>query len=89
MRMYFAWIGVRRRTAQLRCTKCGSAGAVSGCMPISVASRLPLRVLQGLHAVTTFVQVLVPPRESGTRWSRVSDSRGRSSMTDRPQYWQR
>ena len=48
-----------------------------------------LRVLHGLQAVTTFVQSLVPPRERGIRWSRVSDSRGLSSIWRRPQYWQR
>ena len=51
--MYFAWVGVRRRTAQLKWTKCGSTGACSGCIPISLGRLFALRVLQGLQAVTT------------------------------------
>ena len=86
--MYRAWIGVSLLTAQLRCTKCGSTGFESGCIPISDGSRLPLRVLHGLQAVTTLVQMFVPPRESGTSWSRVSYTLGRSSAMERPQNWQ-
>ena len=78
--MYFAWVGVRRRTAQLRCTKCGSTGACVGCIPISLGRLFAFLVLQGLQAVTTLVQSFAPPRESGIRWSRVSDSRGLSSI---------
>ena len=42
---------------------------------------LPLRRLQGEQAATTLSQVVRPPRERGTRWSKV-----RSSSA--PQYWQ-
>ena len=65
--MYFAWVGVRRRTAQLKWTKCGSTGACSGCIPISLGRLFALRVLQGLQAVTTLVQSLAPPRDRGIR----------------------
>ena len=51
MRMYFAWIGVRRLTAQLRYTKCGWWGGRSGLIPHSSGSALPLRVLQEEQAV--------------------------------------
>src|ERR671918_463509 len=64
--MYLDWIEVRRRTAQARCTKCGSNGGRSGCIPTSSGSRLPLRVLHEEHAVRTLLQSLVPPRETGT-----------------------
>ena len=60
-----AWVCVRRRTAHDRWTKCGSAGCVSGIIPISCGRRFPLRVLQGEQAVTTFVQTFVPPRDMG------------------------
>src|SRR5258708_33157300 len=43
--------------------------------------RLPLRRLQTEQAATTLIQVVCPPRERGTRWSKV-----RSSSA--PQYWQ-
>src|SRR5438552_8476570 len=87
--MYLDWIDVSRRTAHARCTKCGSNGGRSGCIPASSGSRFPFRVLQLLHAVKTFVQALVPPRDRGTRWSRVRHSRCRSSCWLRPQNWQR
>ena len=48
-----------------------------------------MRVLQLEQAVTTLVQTFRPPREIGTTWSRVSDSRCRSSQLHRPQYWHR
>src|SRR2546429_8550204 len=87
--MYLDWIDVSRRTAQARCTKCGSNGGRIGCIPASSGSRLPLRVLQLLHAVNTLVQAFVPPRDRGTRWSRVSHSRCRNSCWLRPQNWHR
>jgi hypothetical protein len=65
--MYFACVAVKRRTAQLRCTKCGSTGACIGCMPISLGRLFAFFVLHGLQAVTTFVQSFAPPRESGIR----------------------
>ena len=43
-----------------------------------------MRRLHGSHAVTTLVHTVVPPRERGTRWSKVSSSAGRGA----PQYWQ-
>src|SRR5487761_353283 len=46
--------------------------------------RLPLIRLQPEHAVTTFSQVVCPPRERGTTWSKVRSWDGKSS----PQYWQ-
>ena len=42
---------------------------------------LPLRRLQGEQAATTLSQVVCPPRERGSRWSKVRSSRV-------PQYWQ-
>ena len=57
-------------------------------MPHSSGRWSAFFVLQALHAVTTFVHVLRPPRESGTTWSRVRASRGRSWTDGRPQYWQ-
>src|SRR6266480_2956916 len=60
--MYFACVRVSRRTAQERCTKCGSCGERSGCMPTSSGSRLPLRVLQLEQAVRTLVHAFVPPQ---------------------------
>lgn len=71
----FDCTSVSLRTAQVRYTKCGSAGTASSRMPHSAKSRLPLRVLQEEHAVTTLAQAFDPPRESGTRWSRVKHSR--------------
>src|SRR2546426_3904271 len=64
--MYLDWIDVSRRTAQARCTKWGSNGGRSGCIPASSGSRLPFRVLHVLHAVNTLVHAFVPPRDSGT-----------------------
>src|SRR3712207_5841122 len=45
--------------------------------------RLPLRRLQGPQAVQTLFQVVRPPRERGTTWSKVRSWVGRPS----PQYW--
>ena len=42
---------------------------------------LPLRRLQAEQAATTLIQVVWPPRERGSRWSKVRSSR-------EPQYWQ-
>jgi len=53
-------------------------------MCASRGSRLPLRVLHGIHEQTTFSQVVVPPRSRGTMWSRLRSLRSKSS----PQYWQ-
>src|SRR5207249_385128 len=87
--MYFDWMDVSRRTAHARCTKWGSNGGRSGCIPASSGSRLPFRVLQLEHAVSTLFHPFVPPRDRGTRWSRVRHSRWRSSCWLRPQNWQR
>src|SRR5256886_11730558 len=38
-RSYLDWIDVSRRTAHARCTKCGSNGGRSGCIPASSGSR--------------------------------------------------
>ena len=45
---------------------------------ISLIDDVPT-VLQVLQAVTTLVQVFSPPRDNGTRWSRVRHSRWRRS----------
>src|SRR5712664_1719633 len=58
-------------------------------MPTSSGRRLPLRVLQLEQAVKTLFQAFVPPRERGTRWSRVRHARLRSSGGGGPQNWQR
>src|SRR5690242_8697390 len=50
-------------------------------MPISAGIAPPFLRLQGEQAATTFSQVVWPPRERGTRWSKVRSSR-------EPQYWQ-
>src|SRR5215510_3154992 len=42
---------------------------------------LPFLRLHGEQAATTFTQVVWPPRERGSRWSKVRSSR-------EPQYWQ-
>ena len=47
----------------------------------SFGVRLPLRRLHGEQAATTLSQVVCPPRERGTMWSKVRSSRS-------PQYWQ-
>src|ERR1043166_1884629 len=47
--------------------------------------RPPLRVLQGLHAVTMFVHDDFPPRDFGVTWSSESWEAGNFL----PQYWQR
>src|SRR2546426_6519904 len=62
--MYFDCVNVSRRTAHARCTKCGSKGGRSGCIPASSGSRFPLRVLQPEHAVSTLAHAFVPPRRS-------------------------
>src|SRR5688500_20103751 len=54
-------------------------------MPTSCGRRLPLRRLQAWHAVTTFDQLVRPPRERGTTWSKVRSWVGKVSA----QYWQR
>src|SRR5262245_43730633 len=41
----------------------------------------PLRRLQSEQAATTLLQVVMPPRDRGSRWSKVRSSR-------EPQYWQ-
>src|SRR5262245_2531099 len=53
-------------------------------MPISLRSWLPFRRLHGLHAVTTLVHIVRPPRDLGTTWSKVSSLVAKSP----PQYWQ-
>src|SRR5262245_10824258 len=50
-------------------------------MPDSFGLLLPLRRLQHEQAATTLIQVVCPPRERGSRWSKVRSSR-------EPQYWQ-
>src|SRR5262245_51820028 len=54
-------------------------------MPTSWGRRLPFIRLQVWHAVTTLVQLVRPPRERGTTWSKVSSWVGKVSA----QYWQR
>ena len=61
----------------------GCRGAARGCMLHSRGRRLPLRRLQGPQAVQTLLQVVRPPRERGTTWSKVRSWVGRPS----PQYW--
>ena len=51
-------------TASATATSCASSGV-----------RLPLRRLQGEQAATTLSQVVWPPRERGSRWSKVRSSR--------------
>src|SRR5258708_17364935 len=46
--------------------------------------RLRLIPLQARHAVTTFIHVSVPPRDTGRIWSRVS----RRKLNPPPQYAQ-
>src|SRR5512141_1664075 len=59
----------------------GRRGRWRGSMAASRGVRPPLCRLQRAQAVTMFSQVVRPPRERGTRWSKV-----RSSAE--PQYWQ-
>src|SRR5438105_13571310 len=47
----------------------------------SAGVRLALRRLHGEQAATTLIQVVCPPRERGSRWSKVRSSR-------ELQYWQ-
>jgi hypothetical protein len=47
-------------------------------------SLLALRRLQGLQAATTLVQVVRPPRDRGTTWSKVRSA----AAWPVPQYWQ-
>ena len=54
-------------------------------MDASQGIRPPLRVLQGLQAATTFVQVDFPPRDFGVTWS---SDRLRPWAAASPQYWQ-
>ena len=56
----------------------------SGCMPHSCGRRLPLRRLQRVQAVTMLLQEVLPPRERGTTWSKVSSG----AACGRRQYWQ-
>ena len=86
--MYLACTGVIRRTAQTSSTWLGSFGWVLSFIPTSFGSRFPFRLLHGEQAATTFPQSLAPPRETGTTWSRVRNSRPLSSDRCRPQYWQ-
>src|SRR6185369_3502790 len=53
-------------------------------MPLSRISWLPLSRLHGLQAVTTLVQAVLPPRDLGTTWSKVSSLVAKSPL----QYWQ-
>src|SRR5689334_24287169 len=53
-------------------------------MPLSRSSRLALSRLHGLQAVTTLLQLVRPPRDLGTTWSKVSSLVAKSP----PQYWQ-
>src|SRR5208282_3548469 len=50
----------------------------------SRGTRLPFRRLHWPQEVTTFSQVVRPPRERGTKWSKVSSWVGLRV----PQYWQ-
>ena len=84
--MYCRWSGVSRLTAHTRYTRCGSVGVESSGMCASAGVRLPLRVLQELHAVTQFSHVLAPPREMGLTWSRVRESLRLRSVWCLPQY---
>src|ERR1700732_3801652 len=49
-------------------------------MPASAGVMLPLLRLHPEQAATTLIQVVVPPRERGSRWSNVRSSRA-------PQNW--
>src|SRR5205807_8545917 len=49
-------------------------------MPDSCGVLLPLVRLHSEQAATTLIQVVCPPRERGSRWSKVRSSRA-------PQYW--
>src|SRR6185295_3568222 len=67
----------------LRCRWCtvGWNGIWEGHILASSVVRLPLRRLQVPQAATTLSQVVCPPRERGSKWSKVRSSRS-------PQYWQ-
>src|SRR5215470_18904538 len=49
-------------------------------MPDSCGVLLPLARLHDEQAATTLIHVVCPPRERGSRWSKVRSSRA-------PQYW--
>ena len=57
------------------------AACGAGSCPPASGSCEPFRRLQGPQEATTFSQVVRPPRERGTTWSKVRWSR-------LPQYWQ-
>src|SRR5882672_3356695 len=50
----------------------GTYGAYSSSSPDSSGRRLRLTPLHERHAVTTFIHLSVPPRDTGRMWSRVS-----------------
>src|SRR5207342_1862393 len=52
-------------------TGAGGRGGLRSVIETSSGKRLPLRMLQGAHEVTTFSQTESPPRLRGTTWSRV------------------
>src|SRR4051794_41951183 len=56
----------------MKSTGAGARGGLRSGISISCGRRLPLRMLQGAHEVTTFSQTESPPRERGTTWSSVS-----------------
>ena len=58
----------------------GAKGACRGHISTSRGRRSPLLRLQGEQAATTFSQVVWPPLDRGTTWSKVISSRS-------PHYW--
>src|SRR5262249_46324763 len=62
----------------------GRTGFLRSFIPASSGVRPPLLRLQGTHEQTTFSQLVFPPWERGTTWSRFSSERA----IWRPQYWQ-
>src|SRR6185437_9881167 len=59
----------------------GWNGALAGHIRAAAGSMSPFLRLQREHAATTFFQVVSPPFERGTTWSKVNSSSS-------PQYWQ-
>ena len=59
----------------------GWRGGRRSCMPTCRSVFDPLRRLQGEQAATTFSQLVIPPRDRGSTWSKV-----RSPLA--LQYWQ-
>ena len=64
LEIFYSIEGLSKRLSQSARGNC--AGAARSVRPHSSGRRLPLRVLQLEHAVTTLVQLLVPPREIGS-----------------------